>query len=369
MLVGIALCSCNNRTENSDYGDFDTRDTLTHHARFLTIVDCGGGLTRVDIADPWNSGGLLAQYALVDKDSMLPDNLSPDLTVVRTPVERMAVFSSVHTKALEELGGLDAVAAVADRQYFASDDTITYMLADGRIADLGQSNSPSVELLAANKIEVVLRSPMQGISQAKYPAGTIAVECADYMETSPIGRAEWILLLGELTGRRSEAIALLDSVIDNYASLVFEVSKATSPRPKILADTEYSGTWYVAQGDSYMARLYHDAGGDWPWADSSGSGSLSLSLEDVATKAMDADIWLIRSYGYETTPETLKAMNPRYSSFKPLISGKIYSCNTAERNIFNDAAFHPDKVLAEYIAIFHPDVMQDYNLQYFIRTK
>lgn len=368
MLAGVALCACK-REASFTYTEAGAADTLTHHAQYLTIADCGGGLVRVDIVNPWDEDKMLARYALVDRDSVVPDTLSPEIVVIRTPVDRAAVFSSVHTAAFDELGALGQLAAIADRQYFTPDDTVSVLLGKGDIVDLGTAASPSVELLAASGVKAVLRSPMQGVAGAKYPAGVAAVECADYMEPTPIGRAEWILLLGELTGKRQEARDILDKVIDNYSSLVFKAGSATTPRPKILAETEYSGVWYVPQGGSYMARLYADAGADWPWADTTGSGSLSLSLEEVAAKALDADLWLVRSYGYETTTSTLKALNPRYTAFEAWKRGNIYSCDTEKRNIFNDVAFHPDKVLAEYIAIFHPELMPGYELQYFKHTR
>lgn len=368
MLAGVALCACK-REASFTYDEVGAADTLTHHARYLTIADCGGGLVRVDIANPWDDDKMLARYALVDRDSVVPDTLPSDIVVIRTPVERAAVFSSVHTGAFEELGALGQVAAIADRQYFTPVDTVSILLGKGEIVDLGSISSPSVELMAASGVTAVLRSPMQGAAGAKYPSGVAAVECADYMEPTPIGRAEWILLLGELTGKRQVARDILDKVIDNYSSLVFKAGSATTPRPKILAETEYSGVWYVPQGGSYMARLYADAGADWPWADTTGSGSLSLSLEEVAAKALDADLWLVRSYGYETTTSTLKALNPRYTAFEAWKRGNIYSCDTEKRNIFNDVAFHPDKVLAEYIAIFHPELMPGYELQYFKHTR
>lgn len=368
MLAGVALCACK-REASFTYDEVGAADTLTHHARYLTIADCGGGLVRVDIANPWDEDKMLARYALVDRDSVVPDTLPADIVVIRTPVERAAVFSSIHTGAFEELGALGQVAAIADRQYFTPVDTVSILLGKGEIVDLGSISSPSVELMAASGVTAVLRSPMQGAAGAKYPSGVAAVECADYMEPTPIGRAEWILLLGELTGKRQVARDILDKVIDNYSSLVFKAGSATTPRPKILAETEYSGVWYVPQGGSYMARLYTDAGADWPWADTTGSGSLSLSLEEVAAKALDADLWLVRSYGYETTTSTLKALNPRYTAFEAWKRGNIYSCDTEKRNIFNDVAFHPDKVLAEYIAIFHPELMPGYELQYFKHTR
>lgn len=369
MLTGIALCSCNKTTDNSDYTDVDTADTLTMHARYLTIADCGGGLIRVDISDPWRNGNWLARYAFVHRDSVIPDSIPVDVRIVRTPINNAAVFSSVHTEALRELGAVDVVKAIADRQYFTPDDTIIRLLDMGRIKDLGTVASPSVELMAMSGITTVLRSPMQDLNSAKYPDNIVVVECADYMEPTPIGRAEWILLLGELCGKREEARKIFENVIDNYSSLVMKARTAQSAKPKVLADTEYSGVWYVAEGGSYMAKMIADAGAIWPWADTDGAGSLTLSLEDVALKALDADLWLVRSYGYDTTTSTLKALNPRYTAFNAWKKGNIYSCNTKEKNIFNDAAFHPDRVLAEYIAMFHPEVLPDYELKYYKHTK
>lgn len=242
MLAGVALCACK-REASFAYDDVVSADTLTRHAQYLTIADCGGGLVRVDIANPWDEDKMLARYALVDRDSVVPDTLPSDIVVIRTPVERAAVFSSVHTGAFEELGALGQVAAIADSHYFMSDDTVSALLCRGDIVDLGSVSSPSVELMAASGVKAVLRSPMQGVAGAKYPSGVAAVECADYMEPTPIGRAEWILLLGELTGKRQEARDILDKVIDNYSSLVFKAGSATTPRPKILAETEYSGVW------------------------------------------------------------------------------------------------------------------------------
>lgn len=369
MLSCVALCSCKQGADNTAYTDVETADTLTRHARFLTIADCGSGLVRVDVSDPWQEGRKLAKYALIHRDSVIPDSLSADIKIIRTPIDKAAVFSSVHTEALRELGAIDVVKAIADRQYFAPEDTVSQLLEQGRIVDLGNFASPSTELMASAGITAVLRSPMQGVYSAKYPDKVVPVECADYMELTPIGRAEWILLLGELTCKRDEARKIFDEVIDNYSSLVYKAKGAQSPKPKILAETEYSGAWYVAEGGSYRARMFADAGAIWPWADTKGSGSLTLSLEEVANKALDADLWLVNSYGYDTTTATLKALNPRYTAFKAWKNGNIYSCNTKEKNIFNDTAFHPDRVLAEYIAIFHPDVLPDYELKYFKHTK
>ena len=158
MLCGVALCSCNKAADFS-YEDIENADTLTHHAKYLTIADCGAGVVRVDIANPWRENHILASYALVDRDSLVPENLAPDIRVIRTPVDRAAVFSSVHTHALQELGALPSVVAIADREFFTPSDTVSKLIAQGQIIDLGPISSPSVELMAASGVTTVLRSP------------------------------------------------------------------------------------------------------------------------------------------------------------------------------------------------------------------
>lgn len=366
-LCGAVLLSCGGGGDSA--ADAPLADTLTHHARLLTMAERPDGAVLVDIANPWKKGACLGSYLLVHRDSVVPADVPAGVPVVRVPVDRAAVYASVHTGAMRELGALDALVAVADAAFFPPGDTVAVMLKNGRLVDAGNSADPSAELLAASGAEVVLRSPMQGAAAPPLPPGIVAVECADYMEDTPVGRAEWILLIGELFGRRDEARAVFDSVIDAYSSLKLRVMSSAVPNPKILVETETSGVWYVAAGDSYAARMYADAGADYPWADTEGTGSLALSLEEVAARAIDADVWLVRSYGYETTPRTLTALNPRYAAFKALKEGNIYSCDTQARNIFVEASFHPEFILADYIAIFHPDVMPDYKPKYFQRKE
>lgn len=366
LLLG-GLFACTGKGEKSFTDEGEPADTLTLHARYLTIAD-NGNYVGVSIADPWKEGRTLASYALVHVDSAIPEDLPENMRIVRVPVAKSAVFSSIYTSAMTELGALDALVAVADGMYFPPSDTVAALIREGAVVDAGQSVSPSVERLAASGATVVLRSPMEGSESGKLPASVVPVEMVDYMEVSPIGRAEWLLLFGELFGKRNEARKTFTQVVEDYGDLALKAQLASSPKPKVLTETEQSGVWYVPAGKSYQARMLSDGGADYPWKDTDGTGSLALSLEAVGQKAIDADMWLVRSYGYETTPETLIAVNPRYSAFNALKAGNIYSCNTAERLLFNDIAFHPERILADYIYIFHPEEMPGYQPRYFVRT-
>lgn len=369
LIPSLALCWACTSSTSTDGGFAPAADTLTLHSALLTIADLpGSGVTIAEIRNPWDSTALLARLALVPRDSAIPEGLPDGATILRTPVERAAVFSSVHTSALDELGALGALAAVADGSYFMPSDTVSAMLRTGRVADVGVSTSPSAERLIASRAQAVLLSPMQGQQLPALPAGAVAVPMADYMETTPIGRAEWILLIGKLFGKGEEAARILDKVINTYADLHFKAAM-TSSRPLVLTETEYSGTWYVPAGKSYMSRMISDAGARTPWSDTPGTGSLALNMERVLADGADADIWLIRTYGSEPGLQALKAANPLNAKFKAYREGKVYGCNTAERPIFNDVAFHPERVLADMIAIFHPEALPEHKATYYRKAE
>lgn len=363
----LLLGSCSG-SGTDNYSDAPEADTLTLHSALLTIADLPeSGASIVEIASPWDSTAALARFALVPADSVIPANLPAGLSVVRTPLTRAAVFSGVHTSALAELGAIDALSAVADGQYFAPSDTVASLLAAGKVSDVGASTSPSLEKLIAARPQAVLLSPMQGQQLPALPPGAIAIPMADYMETSPIGRAEWILLIGKLFGKGQEAAAILDRVINDYADLNLKAT-LTSTRPTVITETEYSGTWYVPAGESYMSRMISDAGARTPWSETQGTGSLALNMERVLADGSDADFWLIRTYGAPSLA-SLKAANPLNTHFKAYKTGGVYGCDTSVSPIFNDIAFHPERILADMIAIFHPEALPEHEARYYHRVE
>lgn len=367
LIAAIFLPSCSHPSSESAISAGG--DTLTVHSSLLTMTDYPqGGTTLVEIRNPWDSTGVLSRMALVPRDSAVPEWLPADYAVVRTPVRRMAVFSGVHTSALVELGGTDALAAVADGGFFAPDDMVSALLREGRVADVGAAASPSVEKLTASRVEAVLLSPMQGQKLPQLPRGICAVEMADYLETTPIGRAEWILLIGKLLGKYDEAAQIFKGVVDEYNALQFKAALC-STLPLVITETEYAGTWYVPAGESYMSRMISDAGARTPWTGTPGTGSLSLDMARVLADGIDADFWLIRTYGSEPTLAGLKAANPLNAKFKAFREGGVYGCDSSVRPIFNDVAFHPERVLADMVAIFHPSLMPGYEPRYYRKAE
>lgn len=342
ILISLCLFSCS-RPEAGN----DPKGGSITEASLLNIVP-GNGYNVVEVADPWNPGKLLDRYVLVPR-GVRPDSL-PEGTVIEVPLRSAVVYSSVHSTGIAMLGASGAISGVTDAQYFSS-------LPNDSVVDLGSSLSPSIEKLITLAPDAILLSPYQNSGFGEIAtAGFPIVQMADYMENTPLGRAEWMKFLGLLFGREAEADSVFTAVADRYNSLKAKVEASGERHPKVITEQLTSGTWYVPGGKSYMAHLLRDAGADYPWADNASTGSLPLNVEQVVAKASDADIWLLRTYGYDETRENMLVASSMYRYLKPFSEYAIYGCNTAEYNIFDLMAFRPDSVLGEFVSIFHPSV-------------
>lgn len=364
MLLAAVMCSCGNH--NSGASKYSVPgDTLTREARFLQMVDCGE-FTAVDIFVPWMDSVPLASYAIFQDSaglSLCPDGYQP----VLAPIKRSAVFSSVYTSGLEMLGALDGVAGVADGNYYLSSDTVYQLLKNGNITDVGSSMSPLVEKLVDIEPDAILLSPYAGVSEPGIEQlGVPMIWMADYLEATPLARAEWILLLGELYGKRPEAQNIYESVSENYNNIKQSVSSETR-KPKVVVDRPMSGVWYVPGGQSYMAKMLEDAGADYPWADTKNAASLPLDEASVIEVGADADIWLIKDAN-ALTPNEISVLVPHSKVFKAFPE-KTYLCNTLEVPYYNLIAFRPDTILADMATLFHPEIFDHEPTKFYRQIK
>lgn len=350
LILSIIFCACGQRKgeQVSVKGD-----TFTAHARLLTIVDAGA-YRVADILNPWDTTEVIQRLVMYPRGTELPAD-APEGVRIETPVRNTVVFTSVHCAAIKELDALDAVKGVADAS-FVKIPEVADGLRSGGIADVGSSMSPSYEQIMMVDPDVVLVSPYEGDLGLQHKgAHGVAVSMADWMEATPLGRAEWILLLGELYGKPERARGIFDAVVNDYNDIAGAAAKMPS-RPKVLTESLTDGVWYVPGGGSYMARLITDAGGAYPWSDDKSAGSLPLSMEQVYDRASDADVWLIKTYGYDLSLDDLVEENPIYQRFKAYADGRVYGCNTAESTLFEDFPFHPERLLRDYFLIFHPEL-------------
>ncbi|MDO5772182.1 MAG: ABC transporter substrate-binding protein [Bacteroidales bacterium] len=386
LLATLMLVAC---------GRSDASDATTGmaEARGVTITRCDG-YTIVEVANPWRKGEVLHTYIFVpryadtarnsketgeasgstrhDDDGSaslkgreelpLPEGL-PEGTVVRVPIERAVVYSSVHAGVMKELGAFSAVRGVCDAQYYTMPE-VQSGLDDGSIADCGNSLSPTIERLVALKPDAIILSPFQNAGYGVLTnLGVPIIECADYMEHTPLGRAEWIKLFGELLCCREKADSIFQATADEYSALT-ALTATVEHRPKVISEMITSGVWFVPGGDSYMAHLFTDAGASYPWSDNNNSGSLSLDFSQVLARAQDADFWLIKPDRHLSYSD-FEAINPLNVKFKAFGCRGVYQCVTSETSLFTDFPFHPQVLLRDFVKIFHPELLPDYQLRYY----
>lgn len=356
-LALLSVYACGGKHTGSVAQGGDT--VRMEYARHITIVK-HDGYTTAELSNPWRKDGVLHRYVLVSrKDSarMASKVSAMDGTVVYTPVGRGVMFSAPHCYLMGEIGAADAVSGVCDLNYI----NLPYLhkaVSEGRVADCGNGMSPSVERIVSVSPDALFVTPFEGVNYGQLAnIGVPLVECADYMETSALGRAEWMKFYGMLVGRENEADSLFAVVKRNYADYKDRAMKSAL-RPRVITERVVGGVWYCPGGESSMGQLLRDAGVDYVFADDKHSGSLSLSPEKVIEKASTADWWLFVNSGAGNLDRNgLLTEYEGYKMIKAYREGHVLECVPSISNpYFEQISFRPDFLLADFISWFHPEL-------------
>ena len=405
------LVSCGGRQTTASQEAGDT--VVFKYATQLNIVR-HKDYTEVVVKNPWKEGKILHRYLLVP-DSIDPQDISLTShhspltsTIVRTPLRRSVMFTTVHCAMLMSFGCEQSIAGVADLKYIKI-PWIHEQVKAGRITDVGEGMSPVVEKIIDQRPDALFLSPFEnsgGYGRLE-EIGIPIIECAEYMEPSPLARAEWLRFYGMLFGCEQKADSLFAVVDSGYCALrsLFTVDSLSSCVPAVasgkaertddytkgseglaskssvnrklstvnktvLLDKVTGSVWYVPGGRSTIGQMIQDAGGNYPWADDDHSGSVSLPFEAVLEKAGEADVWLFRySSDHDITPDELLSEHHGYGQFKAFRSGEIYGCDVERSLFYEESPFRPDWLLGDYIHILHPDIPNLPPLRYYKKVK
>lgn len=359
----LSLLSCGGRTGHDIAGG----DTVAmKYAEHITMVRTDS-FTLVTLADPWHEGRTLHTYVLVPQGQKVPTGM-PEGTLVRTPLSRSLVSTSVHCALLQWLHREASVAGVCDLQYCRL-PWLQEACRKGTVTDCGNSMSPTIEKVIGMHPDAILLSPFQnsgGYGRVS-ELGVPVIEMADYMETSPLGRAEWMKFYGLLFGAEKEADSLFRLVEHEYNQQK-KLAKTSRVRRTVLMDLMTGSVWYTPGGKSTIGQMLADANAAYPWSDDKSSGSLDLPFERVLEKGIDADVWLFRYAGEPATRASLLAEEDGYSQLRAFRSGEMYGCNTMQTQFFEETPFRPDLLLRDLVIILHPDVRTLGGARYFVKV-
>lgn len=365
-LCAAAALSCGSRNSNTS----ENAETSMEYASYLEITDCGN-YKVADIINPWDTTRLLHRYILAASSEDIPENI-PEGTLIRTPVDNIIVYSSVHASIIDRLGATDRIAGVCEPEYMTC-PAVLKGIEEGKIIDCGNSFSPNIERIAQAQGQIIIASPFENSNYGTAEKlGIPIIEAADYMENLPLGRTEWVKLFGALLGREKEADSLFGKAVADYGSIKSKVLRHTDSlggethMPTLLAERKYGASWDVPGGGSYMVRIYRDAGADYVFSDNTSTSNVNMSFENVLKEGQDADFWVMKYWSAEPMSYSeLLGEYHLYSQFKAFREKKIYGCNTGVSSYYDDIVLDPALILEDLAAIFHPDLFPGYSQVYF----
>ncbi|MBQ4387461.1 MAG: ABC transporter substrate-binding protein [Prevotella sp.] len=361
VLTAVLLSSCGGQTARRQ----EDGDTLKlRYATLLAIVR-HDGYTEAAIRNPWKEGMLLHTYLLVPRGQELPEGM-PHGTLIRTPVRRAAVFTTVHCALLNTLGHGDDIVGVADLKYIKV-PYIHERVRAGKVADCGGGLNPVVEKIMDVKPDVIMLSPFENsggygkLEDLDIPL----VECAEYMENSPLARAEWMKFYGLLYGEEEQTAKLFAAVDSSYNALCRRAREAGRGR-SLLIDRMVGSVWYVPGGKSTIGQMAQDAGARYPWAADDHSGSLALPFETVLERAGETEVWMYRySSDHDQDYAELLSEHRGYDQLRPFRQRQVYGCNVEQTLFYEETPFRPDFLLADFIQIVHPGITNLPPLRYY----
>lgn len=327
----------------------------------------------VRVLQPWSGAETSFEYVLLQCGTPAPEGYD-ETQIIEVPARSIISMSTAYLPHLQDLGVLDRLVGV-DSFGFVYTPEVVDMIEAGEIAEVGGGANLNVERVLELNPGVVMTYGVGDAQSDTHPqllaAGVPVILNAEYMEASPLGRAEWIKFTAALFNREAAAAAAFEDTAAQYNALAARVGDLDE-RPTAFSSAPFQGTWYMPGGNSYQAQLLADAGADYLWSADDSTGSLELSFEAVYARAADADYWI--NTGTWSSLEEVRAADERFTEFVAFQQGNLYN-NTGRttpsgsNDYWERGMASPHLLLADLIAIFHPEILPEHELMYYVHLQ
>ncbi|MFI0976102.1 ABC transporter substrate-binding protein [Streptomyces sp. NPDC021093] len=354
---------------SSDRDYFPDKSTVRHAKNFTIRYE--KSYQVLTVKEPYPKGRP-ESYVLVRCGAPSPE-LTGDLAGaqrITVPVKSLYSGSTTQLSLLTASGSLGALTGVASTKYVVSAD-VRKRIAAGKVAEYAPNGTVNTEKVIAARPDAVMTAGMDDPQFAKLRrAGIGVVANAEWLEPTPLGRAEWVKAVAALTGAEKRAGEVFREVEQDYRRVAATAAKAAPPTP-VLLGTLLQGSWTLAAGGSYFGQLVTTAGGSYPWQGDRSTGSLRLSFETVYAKAGSARTWLV-DQTWKSTADAVRA-DPRHARLTAVSSGEVWS-NTKSlgpdggNDFYESGVLRPDLVLADLVAVLHPDLAPGHRFTYYERV-
>lgn len=324
-------------------------------------------MVLLDINDPENREVEQFHFALTDKD--FSGEVPEGCTRLNVPVESAICMTSLQLSNFLKLGIPEKVVGITSTRHLHN-ETINRQLKEGKTHKIGIEGNFDNEVIMAINPDVIFISPFKrGGYDAIRNVDIPMIPHLGYKELSPLGQAEWIKVIGLLTGKAPEANKEFAAIEERYNSLKALVD-TVAYRPTVFSGEMRGGNWYAVGGKSFLAQLFRDAGGDYFLKGNKESGGVTLDYETVYTNAAGADYWrIVNSFDGEFGYNILKEQDNRYTDFDAWKNHGVIYCNMKEVPFYEKMPVEPEVVLADFIHVFHPEILPDHKPGYYHLVK
>lgn len=374
-IIGLFLFSgCGSRKEKDFSSSGKFQSEFSNAKRFM--LEKKDGYTILSIINPWQGAeDVTLKYYLVRRGSDVPDELGDTTHLIFVPVRNIICMSTTHLAMISALGEENSISGFSGTDFIYS-EKLNNKIKTGQIKDIGYENSINNEMMLKIAPDIVMiygiGSESGGYVGKIEELGIKVVFNADYLETDPLGKAEWIKVLGALYCREVQADSIFNAEAEAYENLKDFVSSSIKSKPNVMLGLPYRDTWYVSPGNSYTARFINDAGGNYIWNKTSSSYSMPFGLENVYLHALKADFWL--NIGTVKTKAEIAATDQRLSGLPCFKNSNLYNNNlritsTGGNDYWENGAVYPHLILKDMAMILHPDLFSNDSLFFYRKIK
>jgi iron complex transport system substrate-binding protein len=339
------------------------------YARGFTIQKAGNS-TLLSVRNPWQGAeNVVYQYLLVPEGAKVPDEFS-GIQIIRTPVKKIICMSTTYIAMVDLLGETATIKGISGSR-LVSNSRVRKLLKAGKIHDVGYDQGLNYEEIIGIEPDLLMTYGVSGQHVSSVHklenSGVKMVYNAEYLENTPLGKAEWIKFVGAFYRKEAFAAHYFDSIAELYNNLK-ALTKSVREKPVILTGLPWKDSWYIPGGEAFMANFIYDAGGRFPWKENNSRESFPLNLEAVFNKGLQADIWI--NTGSADSLKEIVDMDNRLYHLKPYQNRLVYN-NNARLNEYggNDywesGVINPQIILGDLIKIFHPDLLPDHQLFFY----
>ncbi|ANU62911.1 ABC transporter substrate-binding protein [Muribaculum intestinale] len=360
-LLIVLLAACNGK-KTASISDFSNQLYTPEYASGFSIKGADGYESSIiTVTNPWQGAdSITTQLFIARGGESAPEGFTGQ--VLEGDASRIVAMSSTHIAMLDAVGEAGRVVGVSGIDYISNP-----VISANRdsIGDVGYEGNINYELLISLDPDLVLLYGVNGASSMEGKLNELGIPfmyVGDYLEESPLGKAEWMVALSEVVGKRTEGEQVFGGIPVRYNDLKKRVADTVLDAPSVILNTPYGDSWFMPSTESYVARLVKDAGGDYIYKKNTGNASLPIDLEEAYKLTSEADMWL--NVGMANSLDELRTSCPKFSDTRCFRNGSVWNNNlktnaAGGNDYYESAVVNPDILLRDLVKIFHPELVEE----------